>query len=427
MTETFEPGIGFAESLDRADPLRRFRDQFAMPVPKRAAESTYLDGDSLGLQPRAARDMVLAELDRWADNGGRGHFETDRPWVPYHQLLAEPMGRLTGALPTEVVTMNGLTVNLHLLMVSFYRPTASRYKILIEDHAFPSDHYAVDSQIRARGFDPVRALVTVEPRPGEEALRTEDLIDAIDRHGSELALVLLPGIQYYTGQVLPMVELAAAARGVGALIGLDLAHAVGNIELSLHEWDIDFAVWCTYKYLNAGPGATGGAFVHERHHGDPDLPRYNGWWGHDRATRFEMDTVFRPIPTAEAWLVSNSPILAMAPLLGSLTVFEEAGGIGPLRTKSEIMIQYMDYLLHTRLEGKVESITPRALDQRGCQHSLRINDPSGSGQQVYEALAAADVQCGWRYPNVVRVAPVPLYNSFVDIHRFVSILEQILH
>ena len=311
-------------------------------------------------------------------------------------------------------------------MVSFYRPTETRYKILIEDHAFPSDHYAVESQIRMHGLDPAGALVTVTPRPGEETLRTEDLLAAIETHGSELALVLLPGVQYYTGQVLPMAELGAAARGVGATIGLDLAHAVGNIELALHEWDIDFAVWCTYKYLNAGPGATGGAFVHERHHGEPNMTRLAGWWGHDRATRFDMDTVFRPIPTAEAWLVSNSPILAMAPLLGSLTVFEEAGGMGPLRTKSIQMIQYMDYLLDTRLAGGVESITPRALDQRGCQHSLKIIDPNVNGQVVYERLMAADVQCGWRYPDAVRVAPVPLYNSFADIYRFVSILESIL-
>ncbi len=397
-----------------------------MPVPRNRAETTYLDGDSLGLQPRKARDRVIAELDKWAGEGALAHFETDQPWVPYHQYLAEPMGRITGALPSEVLTMNGLTVNLHLMMVSFYRPTAARYKILIEDHAFPSDHYAVESQIRSHGLDPTDALVTVAPRPGEETLRTDDLLHAIERLGPELALVLLPGIQYYTGQVLPMPEVIDAARSVGAATGLDLAHAVGNIELSLHDWGPDFAVWSTYKYLNAGPGATGGAFVHERHHGDPDRIRYHGWWGHDRATRFEMGTVFRPIPTAEAWMVSNSPILAMAPIIGSLEVFDEAGGMGPLRAKSELMIQYLDYLLDTRLAESITTITPRDLDQRGCQHSLRIEDPSISGQEVYDRLMAADVVCGWRYPDAIRVAPVPLYNSFADIERFVSILEEIL-
>ena len=421
----FEPGAAFADSLDRQDPLRQFRAQFAMPVPTNRAETTYLDGDSLGLQPEAARAMTIAELDRWAHDGARAHFEGDRQWVPYHQAIAEPMGRITGALPSEVVTMNGLTVNLHLMMVSFYRPTSSRYKILIEDHAFPSDHYAVESQIRAHGLDPTDALVTVAPRPGEEILRKDDLLGAIEQLGPELALVLLPGVQYYTGQVLPMRELIDAAGAVGASIGLDLAHAVGNLELSLHDWGPDFAVWSTYKYLNAGPGATGGAFVHERHHGDPDLPRFAGWWGHDRATRFDMDTVFRPIPTAEAWLVSNSPILAMAPILGSLEVFDEAGGMGPLRAKSEKMIQYLDYLLDTRLEDSITTITPRDLEHRGCQHSLRIVDPNISGQEVYERLMAADVVCGWRYPDAIRVAPVPLYNSFADIERFVSILKEI--
>ena len=421
----FEPGAAYADSLDRQDPLRQFRAQFAMPVPTNRAETTYLDGDSLGLQPEAARAMTIAELDRWAHDGARAHFEGDRQWVPYHQAIAEPMGRITGALPSEVVTMNGLTVNLHLMMVSFYRPTSSRYKVLIEDHAFPSDHYAVESQIQAHSLDPTDALVTVAPRPGEEILRKDDLLGAIEQLGPELALVLLPGVQYYTGQVLPMPELIDAAGAVGASIGLDLAHAVGNLELSLHDWGPDFAVWSTYKYLNAGPGATGGAFVHERHHGDPDLPRFAGWWGHDRATRFDMDTVFRPIPTAEAWLVSNSPILAMAPILGSLEVFDEAGGMAPLRAKSEKMIQYLDYLLDTRLEDSITTITPRDLEHRGCQHSLRIVDPNISGQEVYERLMAADVVCGWRYPDAIRVAPVPLYNSFADIERFVSILEEI--
>jgi len=422
----FEPGVDFARSLDAADPLAHLRDRFAFPPPRHRGEVTYFVGNSLGLQPHASREALVAGLDKWAERGVRGHFESDRPWMSYDESLARAMARIVGARPEEVVVMNSLTVNLHLMMVSFYRPTAERFKILVEDHAFPSDHFAVESQIRMHGFDPASALVTVDPRDGEETLRPDDIVAAIHEHGPELALVLLPGVQYYTGQVLPMPEIVAAAHQVGATAGLDLAHAAGNVEMALHDWEVDFAAWCTYKYLNGGPGSTGGAFVHARHFLDRSLPRLQGWWGHDKATRFEMKNEFIPIPTAEAWHISNGSVFAMAPLVGSLALFDEAGGMAPIRAKSEQMSRYMDYLLEAQLAGRVESITPRDLDQRGCQLSLKVVADGVDGQAVFGRLQNADVECDWRFPNVIRVAPAPLYNSFEDIHRFVQILAESL-
>jgi len=420
----FEPGIEFAKSLDAADPLARFREEFAFPVPHNMPEVTYFVGNSLGLQPHAAHRLVTEELDKWAKLGVRGHFETERPWAPYHELLAGPMARLVGAQPGEVIVMNGLTVNLHLFMMSFYRPTERRHKILIEEHAFPSDHFAVESQIATRGLDPAASLVTVEPRRGEQTLRTDDILAAIATHGPELALVLLPGVQYYTGQVLAMAAIVAAGHEAGAMVGLDLAHAVGNVELRLHDWGPDFAAWCTYKYLNGGPGSTAGGFVHSRHLGTGSIPRLHGWWGHDKATRFEMKNNFVPIPTAEAWQLSNAPIFSMAPVLASLGIFEAAGGMAPLRAKSEQMSAYFDYLIDERLAGTVHSITPRDLAERGCQLSLEVVAPGIEGLAVFERLQQADVECDWRYPNVIRVAPVPLYNTFEDIWRFVDIVEE---
>jgi kynureninase len=422
----FQPGVDFARSLDAADPLAHLRDRFAFPPPRNRDDVTYFVGNSLGLQPHASREALVAELDKWAERGVRGHFESDRPWMSYDVSLAQAMARIVGAMPDEVVVMNSLTVNLHLMMVSFYRPTVDRFKILVEDHAFPSDHFAVESQIRMHGFDPASALVTVDPRAGEETLRPDDIVAVIHEHGPELALVLLPGVQYYTGQVLPMAQIVAAAHEVGAMAGLDLAHAAGNVEMALHDWDVDFAAWCTYKYLNGGPGSTAGAFVHERHLQDPSLQRLQGWWGHDKATRFEMRNEFIPIPTAEAWHISNGSVFAMAPLVGSLALFDEAGGMEPIRAKSVQMSRYMDYLLDSQLGGKVESITPRDLDQRGCQLSLKIVADEVDCLAVFERLQDADVECDWRYPNVIRVAPAPLYNSFEDIHRFVGILAESL-
>lgn len=425
-TAVFEPGLEFARSLDAADPLREFRREFVFPEPGGDSPVTYLVGNSLGLQPRAARAVVIEELDKWAELAVRGHFETDRPWAPYHEFFAEPMARIVGAKPSEVVVMNGLTVNLHLLMVSFYRPTPGRHKILIEEHAFPSDHFAVESQIRMRGFDPANSLITVRPVDGEATLRPANIVAAIQEHASELALVLMPGVQYYTGQVMPMAQIVTAAHDAGAFAGLDLAHAAGNVELALNDWGADFAAWCTYKYLNGGPGATAAAFVHERHHGDSSVPRLHGWWGHDKATRFEMENDFIPIPTAEAWQLSNAPVLSMAPIIASLRVFEMAGGMGPLRAKSELMVKYIDFLLESEVDGRVVAITPHDLAERGCQLSLEVTSGAVDGPTVFKRLQDANVECDWRAPNVIRVAPVPLYNSFEDIHRFVAILADAL-
>lgn len=416
-------GAGTAAGLDEADPLARSRDEFHLPVGRDGAPQIYLAGNSLGAVPRAAAEYVNAELERWARLGVAGHFTGELAWEPYHELLAGPQARLVGAAPHEVVAMNSLTVNLHLLMVSFYEPTAARHKILIEHHAFSSDHFAVESQIRQRGGDPAGSLVLARPRPGEETLRREDLLDLIATHGAELALVMLPGVQYYTGQVLPMAAITAAAHEVGARVGFDLAHAVGNVPLALHDWNVDFAVWCSYKYLNGGPGGMGGAFVHDRHVADRSLPKLLGWWGQRKDIRFEMGTVFEPIPTVESWQLSNPSILTMAALRASLDIFDRAGGMAPLRAKSQQQFQYLDYLLGEVIGDRAESITPAAPAERGCQNSLRIRAPGVDGRAVYGALQEADVACDWRHPDVIRVAPVPLYNSFADIWRFVDILD----
>ena len=415
-----------AAALDAADPLAGFRDEFHIPAGPDGLPQIYLVGNSLGAVPRAAVDHVNTELERWARLGAAAHFEGELAWLPYHELLTDPLARLVGGRPSEVVAMNSLTVNLHLLMVSFYDPTATRHKILIEDHAFPSDHFAVESQIRQRGHDPAESLVVARPRADEETLQRDDLLALIAEHGPELALVMLPGVQYYTGQVLPMEEITAAAHDVGARVGFDLAHAAGNVPLALHDWGVDFAVWCSYKYLNGGPGGVGGAFVHERHVGDRSLPKFLGWWGQRPDIRFEMGTVFDPIGTAESWQLSNPPILVMAALRASLDAFDRAGGMEPLRAKSERQIEYFDLLMAEVLGDRVESITPAALAERGCQHSLRILMPGVDGRAVHQALEDAGVACDWRYPDVIRVAPVPLYNSFTDIHRFVDVLARVL-
>ena len=415
-----------AIALDAADPLSAFRDEFHLPAGRDGSPQIYLVGNSLGAVPRAAADYVIAELDRWARLGAAAHFAGELAWLPYHELLTDSLGRLVGGRPNEVVAMNSLTVNLHLLMVSFYDPTSVRHKILIEDHAFPSDHFAVESQIRQRGHDPAESLVVARPRPGEEALRRDDLLASIAEQGSELALVMVPGVQYYTGQALPMAEITAAAHDVGARAGFDLAHAVGNIPLALHDWNVDFAAWCSYKYLNGGPGGVGGAFVHERHAGDRALPKLLGWWGQRPDIRFEMGTVFDPIGTAESWQLSNPPILSMAALRASLDVFDRAGGMEPLRAKSQRQIEYLDLLLAEVIGDRVEAITPAGLAERGCHHSLRVRMPGVDGRAVRQGLEDADVACDWRQPDVIRVAPVPLYNSFSDIHRFVAILDRVL-
>ena len=406
-----------AAELDAADPLATFRDEFELP------DGIYLVGNSLGALPRSARANVATELDRWSTLGVEGHFTGHLAWKDYHELVADQLARLVGAQAHEVVAMNALTVNLHLLMVSFYTPTPTRHKVLIESHAFPSDHFAVESQIRQRGFDPAESLITLAPRAGEETLRTEDILEAIAAHGDELALVFLPGVQYYTGQVLPMQEITAAGHAVGAMVGFDLAHAVANIELHLHDWDVDFAAWCSYKYLNSGPGGVAGAFVHERHVTDQSLPKFIGWWGTNPDTRFAMATEFDPIPTVESWQLSNAAILPLATLRASLDIIDAAGGMVALRRKSALQIEFFDRLLDETLGDRIANLTPRALAERGCQYALQVT--TGNGREVFEQLEHFRVLCDWREPDVIRVAPVPLYNSFTDIERFVSILDEV--
>lgn len=419
MTQTpVSAATATAAELDAADPLAELRGEFELP------DGIYLVGNSLGALPRLAREYVQTELDRWSTLGVEGHFTGPLGWKDYHHLVSDQLAALVGARPDEVVAMNALTVNLHLLMISFYRPTAERHKILIEGHAFPSDHFAVESQIRQRGFDPATSLVVLDPQPGEETLRPDDVINAIEANGAELAMVMLPGVQYYTGQVLAMADITEAAHGVGAAVGFDLAHAVANVEMQLHDWNVDFAAWCSYKYLNGGPGAVGGAFVHQRHADDQSLPKLTGWWGTNAATRFEMHNRFEAIPTVDSWQLSNAPILSLAALRASLDLIDRAGGISAMRKKSEQQIQFMDRRLAETLGDRIENMAPPELSQRGCQAALRVAD--GDGKAVYKGLEEARVHCDWREPDAIRVAPVPLYNSFGDIEQFVQILDGIV-
>jgi len=420
----FRKGLAFAREMDRRDPLAAFRGKFHIPRRPDGAEEIYLCGNSLGLQPRNAASYVAAELDSWARRGVKGHFEGDHPWMPYHEYLAPGMAELVGAEPGEVVAMNTLTVNLHLMMVSFYRPTPARHRIVIERQAFPSDHYAVASQIRFHGYDPARAMRFLSPRDGEKLIRHEDIGELIEGEGESIALILLPGMQYYTGQLFDMASIARLGHAKGCVVGFDLAHAAGNVPLALHDWDVDFAAWCTYKYLNSGPGSVAGCFVHARHGKAPDLPRFAGWWGHDKATRFEMGPDFAPIAGAEGWQLSNPPILSLAAIRASLDVFREAGYMGPLREKSLLLTGYLEWLLAAELGDAVGMITPRDPDARGCQLSLTLG--GGGGRELFDRLDAAGVTCDWREPDVIRVAPAPLYNSFEDCHRFVDTLKPLL-
>jgi len=400
--------------LDARDPLADFADEFHHPRDAAGTPLIYLGGHSLGLQPKSAAAYVAEELAEWRRLGVLGHTQGVRPWIGYHERVAGALAGLVGAGESEVVAMNSLTVNLHLMMVSFFRPSAGRTRVLIEKSAFPSDRYAVASQLEFHGLDPAQHLIEAAPRPGEHTLRTEDVIACLEREGPRLALVLLPGVQYLTGQLFDLPALIAAARAAGASVGLDLAHAIGNVPLFVHDWNADFAVWCSYKYLNAGPGAVGGCFVHDRHAKSGALPRFAGWWGHDKHRRFEMGRDFSPIAGAEGWQISNPPILSTAPLLASLEQFQRAG-IGQLRKKSIALTGYLERLIDERLGGKVEIITPRNPDVRGCQLSLRLKLPSERARRCFEQLAAAGVVGDWREPDTLRVAPIPLYNSFRDV------------
>jgi kynureninase len=422
MAPTFDTTPAWADAMDAADPLRTFRERFHVPKKQDGTDVIYFCGNSLGLQPKTARAAVLQELDDWETRAVEGHFHAKYPWLPYHEFLTPSTARLVGALPVEVVVMNSLTVNLHLMMVTFYRPSGDRTKIMIEHGSFPSDHYAVETHMRTHGLDPDEHLIQLAPRSGETTLRTSDLLERIERDGKDVALILLGGVNYYTGQAFDMRAITSAGHEQGCVVGFDLAHAAGNLRLHLHDWNVDFAVWCSYKYLNAGPGGIAGCFIHERHVSDPALPRFAGWWGHDKKTRFIMPPDFIPIPTAEGWQLSNPPIFQMAALRASLEIFDEAG-MDTCRTKSETLTGYLEFLLDHLMKGRVTILTPRSTAERGCQLSLRVRD----GKTVYERISRAGIVCDWREPDVIRVAPVPLYNTYRDVYEFVRILNTETH
>ena len=414
----------YARALDAADPLARFRERFFLPRhPADGTPVVYLTGNSLGLQPRSTAAFVQAELAHWAEHGVEGHFREPGRWVDYHQRLTAPLARVMGAQPGEVVAMNTLTVNLHLLLISFYRPTKTRYKLLLEGGAFPSDQYAAESQVRLHGLDPATAIVELNPRPGEHTLRAEDIEAAIQTHGESLATILIGGINYYTGQLFDMAAITRWGHAVGATVGFDLAHAAGNVPLHLHEWGPDFACWCSYKYLNSGPGGVSGVFVHARHANRPGLPRLAGWWGHDAGVRFKMEPGFRPMPGAEGWQLSNAQVIPLAMHRAALEVVEDAGGMEVLREKAVRLTAYLEALLNDLAlpPDILENITPPDPAQRGSQLSLLVNR---NGRALFEALTAAGIVADWREPNVIRIAPVPLYNSFEDAWRFVEVLRQ---
>jgi kynureninase len=416
----FEASEDFARRMDASDPLRHFRDEFLFPRSDKGEPVIYLVGNSLGLQPRKAKPYVLEALEDWERLGVEGHFRGERPWMPYHETLTEQTARVVGARPIEVVVMNTLTVNLHLMMVSFYRPSGARRKILMEAGAFPSDQYAVASQVRFHGYELDDAVLRLTPRPGEETLRTEDILETLERHGKEIALVLLGNVNYLTGQAFDMAAITRAAHKQGCQVGFDLAHAAGNLPLSLHDDGPDFAVWCSYKYLNGGPGTLGGVFVHERHAHAKTLPRFEGWWGHEKQTRFQMGPDFNPTPGAEGWLLSNSPILQLAALRSSLDIFDRAT-MPALRRKSELLTGYLEFLLDRLPPGFVTITTPRDPKQRGVQLSLRFTKEP---RKLLEKLTSQGVICDFRSPDVIRAAPAPLYVSFQDVYRFVGVLER---
>ena len=423
MEMNFSSERAYALAQDAVDSLRHYRSLFHLPKGKKGGEVIYFCGNSLGLQPRTVEEALLRELKHWREEAVEGHFRGEMPWMYYHKFLQPQSARLTGAKPEEVVVMNTLTTNLHLMMVSFYRPEGRRRKILVEGGAFPSDQYAVESQLRFHGIDPEEGMVELLPREGEHCLRTEDILRRIEELGEELALVLLGGVNYYTGQFFDLEAITRAAHAQGAVAGFDLAHAVGNVPLRLHDWDVDFAVWCSYKYLNAGPGGPSGVFVHERHGDRPDLPRFAGWWGYEEENRFLMRKGFKPMRGAAGWQLSNAQILSFAAHKAGLDIFDEAG-MDALRQKSLRLTGYLEFLLNRLNEQsrRFEIITPARPEERGCQLSLLALE---QGRALYDYLTENDVVCDWREPNVIRVAPVPLYNSFEDVWRFVDVLATI--
>ena len=420
-----ENTLAFAQKMDETDPLRAFRNQFFIPK-HQGKETVYFTGNSLGLQPKTIRASLEEEMKKWEELGVEGHFTGTKQWFDYHKHLKKPLGNLVGAKYDEVTVMNGLSANLHFLLVSFYRPNKTRYKILMEGGAFPSDQYVVESQTRFHGFDHDEAVVEIFPREGEFTLRTEDIIQKIKELGAELALVFFGGVNYYTGQFFDIQAITKVAHEVGAMAGFDLAHTTGNLPLQLHDWDVDFAAWCSYKYLNSSPGGVSGIYIHEKHHQNPDLPRFAAWWGYDEKTRFLMKKGFIPEQSVDAWQLSNVPVLLLAAHWASLQVFEEAG-IENLRAKSLKLTAYLEFIIRDISEKnqfKIQIITPNDPQQRGCQLSLIVEN---RGKELFDYLSASGVIIDWREPDVIRMAPVPLYNSFEDVYRFGEKLEEFVN
>jgi kynureninase len=419
----YQNTIEFARERDSKDPLKAFRDKFYFPT-FHSKEVVYLTGNSLGLQPKSTSDYIKKELDAWAKFGVEGHFLAEKPWFAYHEFLTEKAANVVGAKPQEVVITHSLTTNLHLLMVSFYRPEGKRTKIICEAKAFPSDQYALESQVKFHGLNLKENLIEIAPREGEVLINEEDIIAKINEVGDELAMVMIGGVNYFTGQLFDMANITKAGHAVGATVGFDLAHAAGNINLKLHDWGVDFAAWCGYKYLNSSPGGVSGIFVHERHAYNPELPRFAGWWGYDKETRFQMEPGFNPMRGAEGWQLSNAPILGMAAHLASLDIFAEAG-MDRIGAKRDEMTAYMEFVIDEISKRNVERcqleiITPRDKTKRGAQLSIVAN---GQGKALFDALTSQGVIADWREPNVIRIAPAPLYNSFEDCYRFGKCLE----
>ena len=429
----YENTLEFAQQLDEQDELKNYRNKFHIPIVN-GKETIYFTGNSLGLQPKSTLAYIKQELEDWAKLGVEGHFHAKNPWFAYHEQFAEPLAKIVGALPKEVVVMNNLTVNLNLLMVSFYRPTKERYKIVCEAKAFPSDQYALEMQVRNAGFNPDDAIIEVAPREGERTIRNEDIIATINKAGSSLALVMIGGVNYFTGQVFDMKAITEAGHKVGANVGFDLAHGAGNIELKLHEWKVDFACWCSYKYLNSGPGGVSGVFIHEKHCNNTELPRFAGWWGHDKETRFLMEKGFQPMKSAEAWQMSNAPVLTMAAHKAAVAIFEEVG-MEKLLKKQKMLSGYLEFIIDeinnnlisqivnpksSIINSSLEIITPRDWKERGCQVSVIAH---GFGKELFNKLTNEGVISDWREPNVIRMAPTPLYNSFEDVYRFGEMLK----
>lgn len=418
---TFENTKEFAQKLDSQDKLNKYRDEFIFPKVN-GEKVIYFTGNSLGLQPKRTKAYVDEVMEDWANLAVEGHFYAEKPWWDYHERFAKPLSKIVGALPSEITVMNTLTVNLHLLMVSFYRPTKSRYKIICEEKAFPSDQYMFQSQVHFHGYKTEDAIVEIKRREGEHNIRLEDVLAKIKEVGDELALVLIGGVNYYTGQVFDIKTITAAGHDAGAIVGWDLAHAAGNIKLELHDWNADFAAWCSYKYMNSGPGNASGCFVHEKHHDNPDLPRFAGWWGHNKERRFKMEPTFDPVQGADGWQISNLPVLSLAPYLASVEMFDEIG-MDALIEKRDKITAYLEFILHEidkEVDSTFEIITPADPSERGCQLSVLLH---GEGRSLFDYLMEKGVITDWREPNVIRLAPVPLYCSFEDMYDFGQILK----